>query len=380
MIIFYWIFAMFLLVIITLLTYRRFVQQAVLKRSVPRHSPHGISTVKTVTIGGIEQAVLIQAHDSSKPVLLLLHGGPGMPAPGVSFRGVDYAYATTTFELMKHYVLVFWDQRGTGRSFHTDIPSDTMNLEQFVSDANELVDHLRNRFHQEKIYLAGLSWGTVIGLTLASRYPEKFHAYAAMAQIVNWSESDQICYDWNLHQAKEKGNRKATSELVDMGCPPYRDVKTWLTLRKWNFMQGAFVYEDEHIKAPILKQYPKTLLSSPDYSIRDVLRIFTKTKNSYTDQMVLDFLKIDFAESVPVVSIPVYFFHGRHDHAVPGLSTKRYYDKLIAPKGKHLVWLENSAHMFYPNDARIVERCLIQMSSITQDVAQNHEENSNLVM
>jgi pimeloyl-ACP methyl ester carboxylesterase len=49
--------------------------------------------------------------------MLFIHGGPSMPVPGVSCRGVDYVLITTTKELVKHFTIVYWDQRGTGKSY-----------------------------------------------------------------------------------------------------------------------------------------------------------------------------------------------------------------------------------------------------------------------
>lgn len=137
----------------------------------------GISSIEKVLLGGIEQYILIQAEDPTKPVLLFLHGGPSMPVSGVSNRGTDYTIATNTKELVKNFVLVFWDQRGTGKSYNRMIKRETMTLNQFISDANELIDLLRERFCQQKIFLAGHSWGTLLGLSLVHQYPEKFYSY-----------------------------------------------------------------------------------------------------------------------------------------------------------------------------------------------------------
>jgi pimeloyl-ACP methyl ester carboxylesterase len=90
----------------------------------------GIDALERVALGAVEQSILIQAYEPDNPVLLFLHGGPSMPVPGVSSRGRDYTLATNTKELVKHYILVFWDQRGTGKSYHADIDPSTMRLSQ----------------------------------------------------------------------------------------------------------------------------------------------------------------------------------------------------------------------------------------------------------
>jgi pimeloyl-ACP methyl ester carboxylesterase len=102
----------------------------------------GIDIVESIVIGKIKQTILIQSYDSSNPVMLFIHGGPSMPLPGVSSRGKDYTIVSNIKELVKHYTVVFWDQRGTGKSYHEDIPQNTMSFEQFLQDANEMVDYL----------------------------------------------------------------------------------------------------------------------------------------------------------------------------------------------------------------------------------------------
>ncbi|MBU4527112.1 MAG: hypothetical protein KUA37_08585 [Desulfomicrobium sp.] len=68
----------------------------------------------TIQIGGIQQGMFIQSVDPSNPVLLFLHGGPGM----VEFF-MEQSYPTGLHE---HFTMVWWEQRGAGMSFSTDIP------------------------------------------------------------------------------------------------------------------------------------------------------------------------------------------------------------------------------------------------------------------
>jgi pimeloyl-ACP methyl ester carboxylesterase len=100
--------------------------------------------------------MFIKGMNRSNPVLLWVHGGPGMP---------DYflaeQYPTGLEDL---FTVVWWEQRGAGLSFASDIPPSTMTVDQFISDTYEVTDYLRERFGQEKIYLLGHSWGSFIGI------------------------------------------------------------------------------------------------------------------------------------------------------------------------------------------------------------------------
>jgi len=262
-------------------------------------SDSGISTVEMIEINGIRQAILIQAERVDNPVLLFFHGGPGMPVPGVSSRSRDYTVATTTKELVKHYVLVFWDQRGTGKSYHPDIPKESMNLKQFVSDAEGVVDYLRKHFNRDKILIAGHSWGSIIGLSLASRIPDKLYSYVGISQIVNWPENDRLSREWALTKARRTRNKKAIKALTQLGEPPYRQsFEQWGVLRKWLMKFNSMIYTDNTVKHPGMKRVILDMLRSPDYSLGDIYNTFYKGfRLSYTQQMIEDFSTVDFVKS-----------------------------------------------------------------------------------
>ncbi len=72
------------------------------------HGPSSVALLERIRIGGVDQYILIRGDDSSLPVLLFLHGGPGMPA-------MHLAHAFQR-ELEKKFVVVQWDRRGAGKS------------------------------------------------------------------------------------------------------------------------------------------------------------------------------------------------------------------------------------------------------------------------
>jgi hypothetical protein len=55
-----------------------------------------MSNLEEIMLGGARQSILLQSENIDNPILLCLHGGPGMPFPGVSCRGVDYVVNLTT--------------------------------------------------------------------------------------------------------------------------------------------------------------------------------------------------------------------------------------------------------------------------------------------
>ena len=80
--------------------------------------PDSVSEKTWVDINGVKQGMIVRGESERNPVLLWVHGGPGMP---------DYLltkqYPTNLEDL---FTVVWWDQRGTALSYDADIPPETM--------------------------------------------------------------------------------------------------------------------------------------------------------------------------------------------------------------------------------------------------------------
>lgn len=97
------------------------------------------------------------ARMKEKPVAFVIHGGPG----------VDHTSFKPTFSpLSQKLQLVYFDHRGQGRSARG--PKESYTLENNVEDMEALRQHLG----LDKIVVIGASYGGMVALTYASRYPE----------------------------------------------------------------------------------------------------------------------------------------------------------------------------------------------------------------
>ena len=167
-----------------------------------------IYSIETVVLGGFEQTITIRGVDATNPVLLHLHGGPGMPsAPWASWR--DFYRA-----LEEHFVVVHWDQRGAGKSYHREMTADDMQIEDFVQDTLELSDILRERFAHEKIFLWGHSWGSGLGFEVLRVRTDPYYAFFASAVRPRWDESQRLVYELVLGLAREAGDTDAVEKLT----------------------------------------------------------------------------------------------------------------------------------------------------------------------
>ena len=90
--------------------------------------------------------------------LIAIHGGPGVDLESIAG---DFA------PLTKRHVVIFYDQRGTGRS---TLPTDTTKLtaDQQVLD----LDGVRKHFHLARVTLVAHSYGPLLAATFAIAHPE----------------------------------------------------------------------------------------------------------------------------------------------------------------------------------------------------------------
>lgn len=328
--------AVWLAVILLLLAWRAYLQHKV-RRQTAITSPNGIDSLERTTLGGVEQWLSIRGWDTSKPVLLYLHGGPGYAQVAVArfFQR----------ELERCFVVVQWDQRGAGKSYSRNVPRESMNVEQFISDTRELVEMLKNRFHAPKVYLVGHSWGSMLGMLLAARHPDLIHAFVGVGQFVEDSELEQISYRYVLDKATAAGDRRAIKKLAAIGPPPYKSHREMRMQRAWLEKYGGTF----HRHVGDIQWLSSTVnfwimgLISPDASLMDAIRYF-RGQTFSMENMWDEVSRLNLFELVPRVHVPVYFFLGRYDYNTPTEIVERYCEQLEAPRGKQIIWFEDSAH------------------------------------
>ena len=158
-----------------------------------------------IQVDGNKIGMFIEGNSPNAPVLLFLHGGPGMPQYGLTQK-----YPTF---LEEHFIVCWYEQRGSGLSYNKTIDYAQLTVENIISDTIEIANYLRNRFHQDKIYLMGHSWGSLIGIETIKQYPELFHAYIGVAQIVNQLKSEKLVYEYMLEQYRKQDNKNMVKKL-----------------------------------------------------------------------------------------------------------------------------------------------------------------------
>jgi pimeloyl-ACP methyl ester carboxylesterase len=278
-------------------------------------------------LGGLDQWVMIRGESIANPPLIMLHGGPGFSETGL-FRHFNAL-------LEKSFTVIYWDQRGAGKSADRAIPRSSMTVEQFICDLDELVDAVRERLGAGRVVLFGHSWGSVLGVLYAVRFPEKVTAYVGSGQIGNWPAAESGSYAFALTQAQRRGWRRAVSKLQAIGPPPYSASAVFTERTQVVRLEGG-------MRPRALWKMGRAVLTSRESSILELpsaIRGFRSTM----DAMWPEISRLNLIEIAPTLQMPVFFFLGRNDHFVPPDTSLDYFETLTAPS-KRLVWFEESCH------------------------------------
>jgi proline iminopeptidase len=131
--------------------------------------------------------------------IIVLHGGPDF----------DHSYLLPELDrLSDSYRLIYYDQRGRGRSADGVKPEDVT----LASDIAE-IEKIRQYYHLDSVVLLGHSWGTVLALEYALRYPGRVsHLILMNPAPASTDDYKQLRNDWLQKRAADMERRKAVAD------------------------------------------------------------------------------------------------------------------------------------------------------------------------
>lgn len=306
------------------------------------HTPEGIETLEEVAIGGAKQWVSIRGRNRANPVLLFVHGGPGVP-----MMPMTWAYQAPWEDF---FTVVQWDQRGVGKNASSSDRAalqPTMTTERIVADAEEITAWVRKRLGKEKIVVMGYSYGTTVAMALARRRPEWLHAYVGVGQS-GTGGGEAYLYQRLLTLAAEAKNDEALREL--RAIAPYpgsnRTMADTLLVRKW-----ARRFNGGWYGKPDLDLFFALPEWAPEYSQADVeaqeqaTRWFSRAVMGNTGAQSGG-TPGPGSKASPrnAFQVPVIVIMGRYDLHTPYEPAKAFFETIEAPH-KRFITLERSAHI-----------------------------------
>jgi pimeloyl-ACP methyl ester carboxylesterase len=304
-------------------------------------SSYALDIKETLAIDGSVQHLRIRGTDPANPVLLFLHGGPG-----VADRHWVLGHQSG---LADACTLVCWDQRGAGLSYDAGrAKTEKLSIARMVDDASAVLDHLKARFSKDRIFIAGHSWGSVLGTLLVQKRPESVAAYISIGQVVHGPENERLSYEFVVNEAERRGDKKALKDLARIGAPvngKYKSMKDMTAQRNLMTKYGGGEYKG---RSSIWMSMIVPLMSSPEYGLFALPR-YARGAFYCLGQLWDEVSSLDFFTAVPELKVPVYMTIGRHDKNTPAELSQKWFEALKAPH-KEWVWFEESAHSPYKEE------------------------------
>jgi aminoacrylate hydrolase len=150
-------------------------------------------------------------------------GPPLLLATGLA--GVASYWEPNIAALAKHFTVIRYDHRGTGRSVRSE---QAYSVELLTEDLVGLLDVL----HIEKASLLGHSTGGAIGQVLAARYPRRVDRLVLYASWATLCPQMRLCFDLRrmmLHSDGREGYHKASPVFL---YPPRFVCDEWPRLER----------------------------------------------------------------------------------------------------------------------------------------------------
>lgn len=288
--------------------------------------PGSIAELVTVELGGQHQTLMVRGRSVDAPVLLYLAGGPG---------GTDLGAMRADAGLEQRFIVVTWEQRGAGKSYGALEPAETLTLERMVADTLELTEVLLRRFDEEKLFLVGNSWGTLLGALAVRERPELFHALVGAGQMVSPRETDVTFYADTLAWAEVTGREGLVATLRGHGPPPYGDLLAYEPALSHEHDWNPYPWLDVGKEMPANLMVTENTLLDRVNGLRGFLDVFAV--------LYPQLQELDLRRDAPRLEVPVVVVTGRYEARGRRDLARAWFDELEAT-AKRWVEFERSGH------------------------------------
>jgi proline iminopeptidase len=295
-----------------------------------------IARLEKVRLGGQDQWIMLRGHSTNKPVLLYLSGGPGQS---------DLPFVRVLLDdLTRDFVVVGWDQRGTGKSYAALDPTATLTLDRAVSDTIELTNYLRQRFDQKKIYLLGESWGSTLGVLAVQRQPALYHAWIGSGQMVSQQETDRRLYQDVLALADNKNDTALAQKMRAYGEPPYKDMPyaNAFVMGQYDRLSKPYTPPQSYIQRGTAANLGPFGIFGTEYNFVEKVNVLRGLIDMFS-VMYPQLQAIDFRQTVKQLEVPVYMLDGAAELPARRDLALEWFEQLKAPR-KQKFTFENAGH------------------------------------
>ena len=317
-----------------------------------------------VEIGGVKQGMFIRGKNLENPILLFVHGGPGFPE---YFLAEKYCAP-----LEEHFTLCYWEQRGSGLSYSPAMALEDITLERLQEDTVEVAKYLKERFHQEKVYLAAHSGGTAFAIEAAREAPDLFHAYIGIGQIVDQKESELRAYSFMQEEFSVTGESRMIKKLSAF---PVLEDPSYLPEYFNSLLRDQAMHQLGVGTMRGMKSVERGLFwgvwKCEGYTVKEKInfwkaKIFFMNRSGIKEQVLNQkLLGTGFS-----LDVPAYFISGGFDMTVNYQLTRDFTQELEAPVKGFYLFRESAHSPIFEDPYRFVEIMLKDVKEGTNNLAE----------
>jgi pimeloyl-ACP methyl ester carboxylesterase len=312
-------------------------------------APNGVDEAGFVSINGLDQWITIRGQDVRKPVVLVLHGGPGQAQSHLIQRMAP---------MERDFVVVQWDQRGAGKTLaHAGgLVDPAVDLKTMVSDGLAVTEYLRRHLHRDRIVLLGFSWGSRLGVEMAQARPTDYAAYVGTGQAAaTQAVSDAWVYQHLLERATAAGDAKGLVDLREAGAPPWQPEAGQKTYR------ASAPYRGPEIS---LAEGAKAAFTAPNWTVSDV-QALARGRSAYkATQLERDLSTFDPDAFGRSLAVPVIVIDGAEDLTTPAPLAATWVRRLKAPKAAFAVIPDAGHQALITHNAAFSEVLKVKLSAL----------------
>lgn len=292
-----------------------------------------ISEIRTFTLGGYPQKVMLDGKSKENPVVICLHGGPGSPVPfSVGCRGLFP-------EITEKLTLICWDQLGCG--INNRSIDDSFTIRNFTDMTNDLIKEVRNLFPKNKLLLFGISWGSILALKSSLDSQALIDGVVVYGQVLSDLTFNKEVFDFLNASPMPKRKKRDLKKLFSRKNKKYGQ-KIMILLK--NYTEA---YQTKTEKNSSMRDIFWGLIKSPDYKFKDFKAIVI---NGYmkNNSLFNELFNIDLKAGLSKIKIPYTVIQGEKDMVTP---TKTVTESLKEFNNDNirLITVSNNGHI--PNDS-----------------------------
>jgi proline iminopeptidase len=227
-----------------------------------------------------EARLFYEIVGSAGEPIVVVHGGPGL----------DHSYLRPGLDaLAGRNTLIYYDQRGTGRST-AELEAEVINVDRFLHD----IDALRQVFGHERVTVLGHSFGALVAIEYARRYPDETKALILMNPV----EPGSRYRDATAERQRALRTPEDARELEELRASEgfeARDAATLSQVYRVSFRQ--LLRDRERVSDLELDLAPSTAKNG-----QDVARLLGSSMGA-----------VDWWDRLEHIQAPTLVLHGRYD-------------------------------------------------------------------